>query len=135
MTIRRYILGLTIIGAICGASPALAADSDLQIQNHDSCIVDLTGDVNLSGGINASDIICAVNFSGSITSADVIVIINTIFLRGLGIEPCFGAGDVNCSGRVTSADVIYLVNYVFKSGTAPCDICMSEAAFFLNCIE
>lgn len=120
MTIRLFILGLTIVGVIGGASPAWAADSDLQTRNHDSCIVDLTGDVNVSG---------------SVTAADIIAIINEIFLEGPGLEPCRGAGDVDCSGSVTSADVIYLVFYVFKSGIEPCDICESEEAFDQNCIQ
>jgi hypothetical protein len=79
----------------------------------DSCecnvvVVDVTGDVNLSG---------------SITSADIIGLVNYVFKSGAEPQPCVGAGDVNCSGTVTSADIIGLVNFVFKSGTPPCDVC------------
>ena len=120
MTTLRYILGLTIVGVIGGASPTLAADPDLQTENHDSCIVELTGDVNVSGAITSADIICCVRF---------------IFLQGCDPQPCFGAGDVNCSGVVTSGDVIYLVNYVFKGSIEPCDICTSGLAADLGCTQ
>ena len=111
------IVAISVDGSNLPASdqpPALSA------QDHDSCIVDLTGDVNVSG---------------SVTAADIIAIINEIFLEGPGLQPCRGAGDVDCSGSVTSADVIYLVFYVFKSGIEPCDICESEEAFNQNCIQ
>ncbi len=92
------------------ASTSVAADTDLQYlnQDHDSCLVELTGDVNVSGAI---------------TSADIIYTIKFVFMRGNQPEPCSGVGDVNCSGSVTTADVIYLVNHVFKSGPQPCDFC------------
>jgi len=77
----------------------------------DTCLVEITGDVNVSG---------------TITSADVIYLVRFIFLVGPPPEPCFGAGDVTCNGTITAADVIRLVNYVFKSGPEPCDICQSE---------
>ena len=76
----------------------------------DSCIVMMTGDVNLSS---------------SITSADIIYVVNTIFILGPQPQPCLGTGDVNCSGSVSAADVIVLVNYVFKSGPPLCEICTS----------
>ena len=118
MTIRRFILGLTIVGVIGGASPALAADPELQSQDHDSCIVEKTGDVNLSGAI---------------TSSDIIYVLNYIFLTGPAAQPCAGSADVNCSGQVSAADVLYLVGHVFKSGPEPCDICESAVPF--GCIQ
>lgn len=86
----------------------------------DSCIVDITGDVNESG---------------SITSADIIYLVNSVFLSGPAPQPCMGAGDVNCSGQVSPADIIWLVNYVFKSGGAPCDICTSPYAQVWGCLQ
>lgn len=118
MTIRRYMLGVTFVGVIGGVSPALGANSDFQAQNHDSCIVELPGDVNLSGAV---------------TSADIIVLVGFVFRTGDEPEPCRGAGDVNCTGGVTSADIIYTVNYVFKGGPRPCDIC-SSANIHLGCV-
>ena len=118
MTIRRFILGVTIVGVIGGAAPALAAESELQSQDHDSCIVEMTGDVNVSGAI---------------TSADIIYLVKTIFKTGPEPLPCSGAGDVTCNGIVTSADLVYLVNFTFKNGPEPCDICDSEFAFGQNC--
>ena len=108
MTTLRFMLGVTIVGVIGGVSPALAAEPDLQTQNQDTCIVEMTGDVNLSG---------------TITSADIIYIVNYNFLVGPEPLPCRAAGDVNCDGRVSSADIIFLVNYVFKSRIPPCDVC------------
>ena len=108
MRTLRYILGLTIVGVLGGVSPALAADPDLQTQGTDSCIVEMTGDVNLSGGITSADIICIVNF---------------VFLGPCPPQPCDAAADVNCDGRVRASDIILLVNHVFKSGPAPCDVC------------
>lgn len=72
------------------------------------CPVAMTGDVNMTGEINAADIIHCVNF---------------VFKGGPTPIPCEAAGDTNCNGTVTAADVIYLVNYVFKGMSAPCDIC------------
>lgn len=76
--------------------------------NLDSCIVELTGDVNLSGTLNSADIIYLVRYS---------------FLTGATPLPCVAAGDVNCSGQTNTADVLFLVNHVFRSGAAPCDVC------------
>ena len=96
-------------------APALSA------QDHDSCIVDLTGDVDASGDI---------------TSSDVIFMVNYVFRLGVDPLPCAGSGNVNCSSQgITSADIIYLVFYVFKSGLEPCDICQSETAVWLGCIQ
>ena len=86
----------------------------------DSCIVEITGDVNESGSIN---------------SADIIYLVNWIFVRGPAPKPCTGAGDVNCNTEVTAADIIYLVNFVFKSGPQPCDICTSESGQIWGCIQ
>lgn len=72
------------------------------------CPILMTGDVDASSTINASDIIKLVNYT---------------FKSGLAPQPCEGAGDVNCTGQVTSADVIVMVNYVFKSGPVPCNAC------------
>lgn len=88
--------------------------------NADSCIVEMTGDVNQSGSIN---------------SADIIYLVNVAFLSGPSPEPCWGAGDVNCDGVINSPDIVYLVRYVFKSGSEPCDICTSEFAQGSGCIE
>ena len=118
MTIRRLVLGLTIVGVLGGASPALAEDSDLQSQNHDSCIVELPGDVNVSGAV---------------TSADIIYLIRFVFIRGPEPEPCHGNGDVNCTGNITTADVLTMVNYTFKGGPDFCDIC--ESALPEGCVQ
>jgi len=74
------------------------------------CLVDITGDVNVTGAL---------------TSADIIAMVNYVFKGGALPEPCEAAGDVNCSGAVTSADIIYMVNHVFKGQVAPCDVCDS----------
>ena len=104
--IRQMML---IIVTIClAASHALAADSGLQSQDHDSCIIEMPGDVNVSGAI---------------TAADIIYLLNVIFISGPDAKPCHDAGDVNCSGSVTSADVIYLIAHVFKSFPGPCNVC------------
>jgi hypothetical protein len=73
-----------------------------------ACPIQVTGDFNLDGLLNASDIILTVNF---------------VFKSGPGPQPIVLTSDVNCSGQVTSADIIMLVNYVFKSGPPPCDAC------------
>lgn len=73
-----------------------------------SCVVALTGDVDMSGVI---------------TSADIIVLVNYVFKGGATPQPVAEAGDCDCSSSVTSSDVIRLVNYVFKGGIPPCDVC------------
>lgn len=73
-----------------------------------SCGVELTGDVDVNGGLTASDIIYLVNYT---------------FKGGPDPQPIPQAGDVNCDGSNTSSDIIYMVNHVFKSGPAPCDVC------------
>ena len=117
--------GLILLVAIVADGSSVAAStqsSSRPIQGVDSCIVVLTGDLNLSGSITSADIICGVQF---------------IFLQNCEPQPCYGAGDVNCSGVVNSADVIYLVNFVFKSGPEPCDVCTSdpEFLFLIGCIQ
>lgn len=72
------------------------------------CLVNLTGDVNLSG---------------SLSSADIIYLVGFIFKGDDLPVPCQAAGDVNCDAVVTSGDIIYLVNVAFKGGPAPCDVC------------
>jgi len=117
------LTGLILLVPIIAEGSSVAApeqQASLLSQNVDSCLVDMTGDVNLSG---------------TITSADIIYVVNFIFITGPSPQPCTGAGDVNCSGSVTAADVIGLVNYVFKSGPEPCDICSSEFGFVQNCIQ
>jgi len=91
------------VGASVQATPSVAHDQD-------SCIVELTGDVNQSGTITSSDIICLILY---------------VFLDNgpCPLQPCPAVGDVNCTGTVTTSDIIYTVNYIFKSGTPPCDVC------------
>jgi choice-of-anchor B domain-containing protein len=72
------------------------------------CVIAITGDVDVSGRITASDLIALVAY---------------VFKSGAAPQPVVQAGDANCSGAVSAEDVIYLVNYVFKSGPAPCDAC------------
>ena len=73
-----------------------------------TCLIEVAGDVDVSG---------------SITSADIIALVNFVFKGSGPPRPCEANGDVNCSGSVTSADIIAEVNYVFKGGDPPCDIC------------
>ena len=78
-----------------------------------TCVIEIAGDVNLSGAI---------------TSADVIYMIGYVFKGGDPPMPCAANGDVKCDGIVTAADIIYLVNHFFKGGPAPCDICNDAGA-------
>jgi len=73
-----------------------------------ACGVVVTGDADVSGAIEA---------------ADIIIMVNYLFKGGPEPLPIAQAGDVNCDGVTTSADIIDLVNHVFKSGAAPCDVC------------
>jgi hypothetical protein len=77
------------------------------------CLIEVPGDVNVSGAL---------------TSADIIYLVNFVFKGDVPPLPCAANGDVNCSGAVTSADIIYLVNHVFKGQPAPCDICADSPA-------
>jgi hypothetical protein len=77
------------------------------------CIINVSGDVNVSGAL---------------TSADIIYLVNFVFKGDAPPLPCAANGDVNCSGAVTSADIIYMVNHVFKGQPPPCDICNDEGA-------
>jgi hypothetical protein len=76
--------------------------------NEDCCPITVTGDLNGSGTLEASDIIEMVNF---------------VFKSGSTPTPCEAIADVNCSGTVNASDIIKMVNHVFKSGTPPCDVC------------
>ena len=115
------LLAAICVSAISASSPVSAGGNQASsnLGGLDSCLVNLTGDVNYDARITAADIIYTVNF---------------VFLRGLPPVPCTGAGDINCNGTVTTADVIGLVNYIFKSGQAPCDICESESGQIWGCI-
>lgn len=72
------------------------------------CPVALTGDVNLSGNRNTTDII---------------YLANHVLKAGAAPQPCRAAGDVNCDGTLNLTDIIYLVNSVLRGGPAPCDVC------------
>jgi hypothetical protein len=72
------------------------------------CPIVTTGDVNVDGVLNASDIIYLVNY---------------VFKGGPAPLPCAAAGDVNCDGQVSSADIIRDVLYIFKGFDPPCDVC------------
>jgi hypothetical protein len=72
------------------------------------CQIVITGDLNLSGALEAADIIASVNF---------------VFKSGPTPQPCEAAGDVNCSGSVTASDIVYIVGHVFKGGPESCDVC------------
>ena len=105
------MLGMILVAVLSANMSKLSASEQLlsmPAQSLDTCLVELTGDVNLSG---------------TITSGDIIYVVNWVFLRGPRPLPCSAAGDVSCSGMVSSTDVIVLVNYVFKSGMPPCDVC------------
>ena len=96
-----------------GASPAQLIPTGA---TQDSCVVEITGDVNTDGRISPSDIIYLVNY---------------VFLRGgPPPQPCLASGDVNCNGSIRSDDIIYLVNYCFKNGPAPCDVCTMIPGYY-----
>jgi len=121
MAILAVLTGLILLVPIVAEGSAVSAiekQASFPPQNLDTCLVDMTGDVNLSG---------------SITSADIIYLVRFVLLSGNEPEPCYGAGDANCSGVVNSADIVYLVNHVFKSGPGPCDFCTS--GFHGGCIQ
>lgn len=84
----------------------------------DTCIVDVTGDVNVDGVI---------------TSSDIIGIVRYVFLQGPPPQPCVASGDTNCSGIVSSSDVIVLVNYVFKGAAPLCDVCSIWSLWAFHC--
>jgi hypothetical protein len=112
----QWIFVVLPVPGILGVSLSTRARSDTSgtaspcqlTESHDTCLVLLTGDVNIDGVIAAGDIIYLLNF---------------VFLRGFPPEPCAAAGDVNCNLRITRADVLLLVDYLFRSGPAPCDDC------------
>jgi hypothetical protein len=64
------------------------------------------------------------DMSGALNATDIIILVNYVFKGGPPADPCPPAGDANCDSNITSADVIFLVNHVFKGGPAPpCDLC------------
>lgn len=114
---KGSILALASITLTTGATldgRALAQTGSVTLEGNTvtsplGCLVELTGDVNVSSNVSSADIIYLVNF---------------VFKAGPAPLPCPAAGDVNCSGgAVSSADAIYLVNSVFKAGPPPCDVC------------
>ena len=76
--------------------------------DHVDCLIDVAGDVNLSGAL---------------TSADVIFLVGYVFKSGNAPLPCAANGDVNCDGGVSASDILYLVKHTFGGGQPPCDIC------------
>lgn len=61
-----------------------------------------------------------VDGSGTVVASDIIFLVNYVFRAG-PIPGCNGsAGDPNCSGAVNSGDIVFLVQYVFRGGAAPC---------------
>ena len=90
----------------------------LAVQGADSCLVQVPGDLNLSG---------------TVTSADIIYLVNFVFLTGPPPQPCVYAGDVSCSGQVSSADIIWIVNFIFKSGPQLCNVCDSATPY--DCVQ
>lgn len=101
---------LSLVAVLNGHSAALADSQSFAgtTPASDSCLVVMTGDVNVDQKITASDLICTVHY---------------VFLGPCEPQPCRAAADVTCNGIVTSADIISLVNYIFKSGASPCDVC------------
>jgi len=81
----------------------------------EGCPIALTGNVNLAGGVNSTDIIYLVNY---------------VLKAGPAPLPCAASGDATCNNVVNSTDIIYLVNYVFKAGPPPCDVCTLIPAFW-----
>jgi len=86
----------------------LLDDLVLSMDSASNCPVALTGDLDISGDIKASDIIYLVNY---------------VLKAGPEPLPCPASGDTNCDGEVKASDIVNLVNYVFKAGAAPCDVC------------
>lgn len=73
-----------------------------------ACPVVITGDVDNTGAVTASDLIRLVGF---------------VFKGGIAPQPCRAAGDVDCSGAINASDVIAMINFVFKSDKPPCNVC------------
>lgn len=98
------------LGYLNGASApgCMTRVSDSTWQPCVPCPVVVTGDVDNTGAITASDVIRLVWF---------------VFKGGAAPQPCRAAGDVDCSGVINASDVIAIINFVFKSGKAPCNIC------------
>lgn len=107
--IQSDIAVLSSRTGVAGLQAAWARAKDLADSlRYLSCPIVKTGDFNMDGFLNSSDIILTVNF---------------VFKAGPDPQPIELTADVNCSGQVTSADIINLVNHVFKSGPPPCDAC------------
>jgi hypothetical protein len=68
-----------------------------------------------------------VDESASLTATDVIRLVSHVFKGGVAPQPCPAAGDVDCSGSLTSSDIIRLINHIFKAGPAPCNVCSKFA--------
>lgn len=73
-----------------------------------ACPIWLTGDLDQSGAVTASDLINLVKY---------------VFQGGAAPEPCPASGDVNCTGSVDARDVIYLINFLLMNGPPPCNVC------------
>ena len=85
------------------------SDNDFNMIDHIDCVIEIAGDVNVSGAL---------------TSADVIFLVGYVFKSGDVPLPCSANGDVNCDGGVSAADILYLVKHTFGGGPPPCDICI-----------
>ena len=72
------------------------------------CPIWMTGDLDLSGTIAATDLIRLVKY---------------VFQGGPPPEPCPAAADVDCSGKVDAKDVVYLIKYTLMNGPPPCNVC------------
>jgi cysteine-rich repeat protein len=101
--------GVLEIGEECDDGNTTPGDGcDEFCQSENTCLITLTGDVNVDAVLTSSDIISMVNY---------------VFKGGALPQPCAAAADVGCDGAVTSADIIFMVNYIFKGGIPPCDVC------------
>lgn len=73
------------------------------ISRADHLCTQLRGDVNLSGGINLTDV----------------VYLNNYLFSGGPAPPCLDAADADSSGGLSLSDPVFLVNYLFNGGPAP----------------
>lgn len=97
--------------SVANAIDSPARDDVLYVENSTrdtSCLIEIAGDVNVSGAI---------------TSADIRYLVEYVFKGAAAPLPCARSGDVNCDGAITASDIIYLVSHVFKGGWSPCDVC------------
>lgn len=67
------------------------------------CCVGSTGDIDLSGSVDISDLVMFVSYS----------------FGPLQALPCEEEADVNGSGELDIADIVYLVTYMFNGGPEP----------------